>query len=48
MNVEKSFTLNCLFVAFIKPFTGTFSNFLYCFKNITFECLKMLQLNSWP
>ena len=32
MNVERSFTVNCLFATFIKQSTGTFSD---CFFNVS-------------
>ena len=38
MNVERSFTVNCLFATFIKHSTGTFSD---CFFNVS----RILLLN---
>ena len=34
MNVERSFTLKCLFVTFIKPSTGTYSDCFFIVSRI--------------
>ena len=36
MNVERSFTVNCLFVTFIKHSTGTFSDYFFMFQEYYF------------
>ena len=40
MNVEGSFTVNCLFVTFIKPSTGTFSDCFLLFQEYYFWMFK--------